>query len=112
MNRLNGLKRLTMIAAAAAMMMAALPAQADDYVFTYDGGYLAAYTKSGQNYPVVNVKAGLVSHNVYGGGKGNLAVVTGNPQVTLSGTAQVGGNVYGGGDAARVDGDTKVTLRD
>ena len=50
--------------------------------------------------------------NLFGGGKGNTAAVTGNPQVTLSGNAHVTGNVYGGGDAARVSGQTNVILRD
>ena len=82
--------------------------------YVYGGGNMAPYGTQANpagNYPVVNVKAGLVSHNVYGGGKGNTATVTGNPQVTLSGTAEVGGNVYGGGDAAPVTGSTKVTLK-
>ena len=50
--------------------------------------------------------------NIFGGGKGNTATVTGNPQVTLSGTAHVTGNVYGSGDAAQVSGATNVILRD
>ena len=80
----------------------------------YGGGNRAPYTAPDgkPNYPVVNVKNGKVSHNVFGGGLGTTAAVTGNPQVTLSGTAEVGGNVYGGGDAAPVTGSTKVTLKD
>ena len=77
----------------------------------FGGGDAAAYSKAGQNYPVVNMTGGQVT-NVFGGGKGSTAVVTGNPQVTLSGTAHVTGNVYGGGDAAEVSGQTNVILRD
>ena len=77
----------------------------------FGGGDAAAYNKSGQNYPVVNMTGGQVT-NVFGGGKGSTAVVTGNPQVILSGTAHVTGNVYGGGDAAEVRGHTNVELRD
>ena len=82
--------------------------------YVYGGGNQAPYTAPDgkPNYPVVNVKNGKVSHSVFGGGLGNPATVTGNPQVTLSGTAEVGGNVYGGGDAAPVTGSTKVTLKD
>lgn len=77
----------------------------------FGGGDAAAYSKAGQNYPVVNMTGGKVT-NVFGGGKGSTAVVTGNPQVILSGTAHVTGNVYGGGDAAEVSGHTNVELRD
>ena len=77
----------------------------------YGGGDAAAYSKSGQNYPVVNMTGGTAG-NVFGGGKGGTATVTGNPQVTLSGTANVTGNVYGGGDAATVSGSTNVILKD
>ena len=80
--------------------------------YVYGGGNMAPYGTAGANYPAINHTAGKVTYNVYGGGKGNTAIVTGNPQVTLSGTAEVGGNVFGGGDAAPVTGSTKVTLKD
>ena len=81
----------------------------------YGGGNQAAYTGS----PAVNVKNGTVSVNVYGGGKGATAVVTGNPVVTVgdvaagheSYVATVTGNVFGGGDAAAVTGNTSVTMQ-
>ena len=76
----------------------------------FGGGDAAPYSPGG-NYPVVNMTGGKVT-NVFGGGKGSTAIVTGNPQVTLSGTAHVTGNVYGGGDAAEVSGQTNVILRD
>lgn len=76
----------------------------------FGGGNEAAYSHGG-DFPVVNMTGGLVT-NLFGGGKGNTAAVTGNPQVTLSGNAHVTGNVYGGGDAAQVSGQTNVILRD
>ena len=84
----------------------------DWYVgYVYGGGNKAAYTQKTADHPVVNHTAGHVTHNIFGGGKGLTATVTGNPQVTLSGSATVGGNVFGGGDAAEVRGSTKVTLK-
>ncbi len=79
----------------------------------YGGGNLASYTGS----PAVNIKNGTVSHNVFGGGKGNSAVVTGSPAVTIGDandlhSAIVGGDVYGGGDAAAVTGATSVVYND
>jgi len=74
-----------------------------------------------------------VNGNVYGGGKGASATVTSNPVVTIGDVtnessaaivaddandkdindeAFVGGNVYGGGDAAPVVGNTTVTYND
>ena len=76
----------------------------------FGGGDAAAYSPNA-NYPVVNMTGGQAT-NVFGGGMGNTAVVTGNPQVTLSGTAHVTGNVYGGGNAAPVTGSTSVILQD
>ena len=83
----------------------------DWYVgYVYGGGNEASYSNSG-NYPEVNIKAGVVSYNVFGGGKGSGAKVTGNPKVNLSGSAEVRGNVYGGGDAGEVDGSTEVKIQ-
>ena len=78
--------------------------------YVYGGGNNAPYTNAGL-YPAVNVTAGTVTYNVYGGGKGSGAKVTGNPQVTLSGNVHVGGSVFGGGDAAEVKGNTNVLLK-
>ncbi len=77
----------------------------------YGGGNQAAYTGS----PVVNIKNGTVSLNVYGGGLGTSATVTGNPVVTLGHStsgyhAVVSGEVFGGGDAAPVVGNPEVHL--
>ena len=81
----------------------------------YGGGNLAAFSGS----PVVNVNNGNVTNSVYGGGKGSTAVVTGNPVVTIGDLSEghsayeaiVSGDVYGGGDAAAVTGNTSVTLQ-
>ena len=82
--------------------------------YVYGGGNQAPYSVPNESdkYPAVYIKNGLVSYHVFGGGLGSTAKVTGNPTVTLDGTAEVGGNVYGGGNAAAVKGNTKVTLRD
>ena len=81
----------------------------------YGGGNQAAYgnTNTG-NYPVVNIKGGLVSGDVFGGGLGSTGdkgKVTGSPQVTVNGAkARVSGGVYGGGSLASTQGNPLVTL--
>ena len=80
--------------------------------YVYGGGNNAAYSNAGNAFPAVNHSAGKVTYNVYGGGKGSTAIVTSNPKVILSGTAQVGGNVFGGGNAAPVVGNPTVLLKD
>lgn len=88
----------------------------------YGGGNEAPYGTAGQAYPQVNIKHGHVGRNVFGGGLGNGAMVTGNPTVTIGGTngskgtaddehvGVIGGNVYGGGNEANVDGSTSVYM--
>ncbi len=74
----------------------------------YGGGNLAPYTTpDGKEGPTVNLINGEVSENVYGGGYGEGAVVTGNPIVNLIG-ATVTGDIFGGGDAAPVTGNPVV----
>ncbi len=92
----------------------------------YGAGNLATYTaptassygdKAGK-FPEVNIKNGKVNYNVFGAGKGDgskvgstevyKGQVTGNPQVKLTGGSCK--NVYGGGDAAPVTGNTNVTI--
>ena len=77
----------------------------------YGGGNLAAYTGS----PLVNIKNGTVQQNVYGGGFGSTAIVTGTPVVTVGvsdagKTARVWGHVFGGGNAAAITGNTSVNI--
>lgn len=77
----------------------------------YGGGNLAAYGGS----PEVNIINGTVQENVYGGGYGSTAEVAGSPAVTVGvinneKRALVLGNVFGGGNAAPVSGDTDVKI--
>ena len=75
----------------------------------YGGGNNAAYTGS----PVVTIKGtGVVSGNVFGGGYGATATVTGNPAVYLRQGASITGNVYGGGNNGAVNGNSSVTIQD
>ena len=95
----------------------ATPACGDNHLGNvYGAGNLASYSQKTAGHPVVNIKNGTAA-NVFGGGKGLSAVVTGNPVVTIgdangSHVANVTGRVYGGGDAAAVTGNTTVTYND
>lgn len=97
----------------------------------YGGGNLAVYSVYGYNTdgtpitsgtklykdPEVHIINGKINHNVFGGGKGDGTIVSGttykghvfgNPKVYMTGgTCE---NVYGGGDAAPVNGDTYVEI--
>ena len=84
----------------------------------FGGGNLAVYTGT----PVVNIKNGTVA-NVYGGGNGDpndSSQVQGQvagTNVTIGDATEgycavVTGNVYGGGNAAKVAGNTLVTYND
>jgi hypothetical protein len=65
---------------------------------------------------------GTVREAIYGGGLGSTAVVTGNPQVRMTGgvvgyteklgeeTVVRGGDIFGGGNAAAVEGNTSVVI--
>ena len=84
----------------------------DNYIGSvYGGGNLAAYSapNATKNYPEVNIIRGTISENVFGGGKGGSAIVTGNPQLTVSGGI-VTHDIFGGGDAAPVTGNPTVKL--
>ena len=99
----------------------------------YGGGQDAAYTPNtvaGKKIvsPVVNLLKGTVGERsvgsvtaagcVFGGGKGSSAVVTAHPKVVVGDTiaahsgyvATVLGNVFGGGNAASVDGIDSVLM--
>ena len=84
----------------------------------YGCGNEAAYsTPSGKNHPQINVISCTSIGNIYGGGLGSPAVVTGNPSVNIN-MEKVGerttygtiGSVYGGGSAADVVGNTTVNV--
>ena len=78
----------------------------------YGAGNQAAYTGS----PKVNILNGTIKQNVFGGGLGASAIVRGDPVVTVGDAAnnahqvEVVGNVFGGGDAAAVEGEPTVTI--
>lgn len=85
----------------------------------YGSGNLTYYSPTDPELlsPVVNIINGVVNKAVFGGGKGVTAVVTANPVVTVCDTLAIGyavkvrGNVYGGGNAAIVEGNTLVNIR-
>lgn len=87
-----------------------------DYV--YGGGNQAPYTapSATPNYPEVNVIKGHIIHDVYGGGLGlktdaTKGTITGNPQVKIyKGQVRIDGNVFGGGNAGKVFGNTNVQV--
>ena len=93
--------------------------------YVFGGGNEAPYSNA-NGYPVVNIVNGAVANNVYGGGKGSGATVTGTPHVNIgynsdmssylpaaatASVVSVGGNVYGGGDQAAVSGGTTVRVQ-
>lgn len=93
---------------------------ADDWYVgnVFGGGNLAVY----EGTPLVNIKNGTVA-NVFGGGNGDPNSSTQEPgqvngtNVTIGDAtegycANVTGNVYGGGNAAKVNGNTLVTYND
>ena len=82
----------------------------------YGGGQMAPYSHS-TGYPEVNIIKGTVNQDVFGGGLGSGAVVTGSPKVTIGAKKEsvaypcrVGGDVFGGGNAAAVNGNTDVEV--
>ena len=91
-----------------------------DYV--YGGGNVTPYTPTDATSasPEVNIKhlasGHSITHDVFGGGLGQTAVVTARPVVTIgdddaSHTATVSGSVYGGGSLAAVMGNTTVLVK-
>ena len=52
----------------------------------------------------------FINGDIFGGG--NAAMVDGNTNVIIRGHSKVFGNVYGGGNEAKVSGDTKVIVND
>ena len=103
-----------------------------DLTNVYGGGNVTPYAPNNGNRPVVNVihiaQTDGIKGNVFGGAKGNTAIVTADPMVNIgydatsmssyvtgltiptSPRAYVMGNVFGGGDAAPVSGNTTVNV--
>ncbi len=93
-----------------------------DYV--YGAGNNAFYTPTytvgaGEKRisPMVNILKGTVNYDVFGGGLGEGAIVTANPLVVTGAKVEstahrinINGNVFGGGNAAEVDGNTEVQI--
>ena len=103
----------------------------------YGGGNMTSYTPNDAEgiSPMVNVIHGTVNGNVYGGAKGYTsypATIKSSPRViigydssmsplvpttgltvpTTSFRATVKGDIFGGGDAAEIDGNTEIQLKD
>ena len=89
----------------------------------YGGGNLAPYTAPAATpgYPQINIVSCTSIGTIYGGGYGNTAIITGNPQVNVNMEKgahaslignQLGaiGTVFGGGNAAAVEGSTTVSI--
>ncbi|MBQ7946023.1 MAG: chitobiase/beta-hexosaminidase C-terminal domain-containing protein [Bacteroidales bacterium] len=110
----------------------------------YGCGNKAPYTTPGDKHPTINIRSFTSIGNVYGGGLGKEAVVTGNPTVNINvatgaknavedwpyngktidfgggitvtlpvhekGKIGAIGNVFGGGNAAAVIGNTQVNI--
>ena len=110
----------------------------------YGCGNKAAYTTPGDRHPTINIRSFTSIGNVFGGGLGEEAVVTGNPTVNINvakgannavegwtyngstinfddgskvtlpvhenGKIGAIGNVFGGGNAAAVIGNTQVNI--
>ena len=94
----------------------------------YGGGNLAPYTTpNGKDGPTINVRSCTSIDNVFGGGYGSSAIVTGDTHVNINMVKgrwagqtvygetvldQLGtiGHVYGGGYGANVEGDTYVNI--
>ena len=74
----------------------------------YGGGSAAPTTGN----PTVLMESGLVKGNLFGGGLGKSALVKGNTKVHVRGISTVDNNVYGGGSAGEVEGNTSVVVGD
>lgn len=95
-----------------------------DIDYIYGGNNLAAYTAPANTIsPLVELKNGHVNFDVFGGSLGGNpshlygnGLLTGNPKVIIGDTAAgqkfyVGRDVFGGGSAGKVIGDTDVILQ-
>ena len=88
----------------------------------YGGGNQAAYTptvelaEEAKIYPAVYVNnVTEITENVFGGGLGLTAVVTGNPHITIGDNVKghavaIKKSVYGGGELAGVHGNTNIIV--
>lgn len=81
----------------------------------FGGGHEANYTSTGKTFKVLGYN-GTVKESVFGGGKGvlneNKGRITGDTYVWLKGSILVESDVYGGGLAGVVTGNTNVKISD
>ena len=91
------------------------------YGDVYGGSALGVVNNAVSGKTEVTLNSGTINGCLYGGGLGETAIVTGNPQVlitggtvgcaeTVDGKEVVRGDVFGGGNAAAVNGNTNVTI--
>ncbi|MBO4307312.1 MAG: fibronectin type III domain-containing protein [Bacteroidales bacterium] len=76
--------------------------------YIYGGGNAGPVTGN----PNILIDGGTVRQSVFGGGYGARAQVTGSTTVLVKGPANIGENVYGGGNAGIVTGSTNVQIGD
>lgn len=76
--------------------------------YIYGGGNAGPVTGN----PNILIDGGTVRQSVFGGGYGARAQVTGSTTVLVKGPANIGENVYGGGNAGIVTGNTNVQIGD
>ena len=75
----------------------------------YDEDSMSSYVPTGEDVPTVPpVSRSIIAGSVFGGG--DAATVNGNTEINLRNRAKVFGNVYGGGNMGVVNGDTKVNV--
>jgi hypothetical protein len=91
------------------------------YGDVYGGRALGVVNNASSDKAEVTLNSGTINGCLYGGGLGETAIVTGNPQVlitggtvghteTVEGKEIIYGDVFGGGNAAAVNGNTNVTI--
>lgn len=79
----------------------------------YCGGHNAAHTvAAGDNTFTLTGQNGMVMGSVFGGGKGETAVIHGDTHVLLKGHINVKTDVFGGGHKGNVTGSTHVKITD
>ncbi len=76
----------------------------------YVGGDHGPYNSTGNTLCRVKTYNGRIKRNVFGGGHGRTAVFTGNTIVNILGTTHIEGSVYGGGNMAKLSGNSRVVI--
>ncbi len=78
------------------------------------GAYGGSNSSGTLEYTYVECSDEATVKNVYGGGKGNGTIISGDTEVLVKGSSTITDSVYGGGEGqtARVNGNTVVTIND